>query len=273
MLSFEKLRNQSKCFSRLTGVELDDFNKIVAKVRPRWNKFLESKKVPGRTSKVKTLEDEVLMLLIYYRFYVTFKFLEVLFELNESNIYRHIKRLEPMLASVIKIKKNRKLTQSDLETILIDVTEVQIQRPVKKQRKFYSGKKKKHTIKFEIQTSSKGKILNISKGYHGRIHDFKIRKMSEHIPKNVEALVDSGYQGLQKLHPKTILPHKRRRKTELTPEQKAHNKALSSKRVSVEHVFAQLKKFKILGSIYRNFQKKLHLRFNIIAGIYNLRFE
>ena len=84
---------------------------------------------------------------------------------------------------------------------------------------------------------------------------------------------DSGYQGLQKLHLKTALPHKRRRKIPLTPEQEAHNTSLSSKRILVEHALAQLKKFKILGSTYRNFRKKLHLRFNIIAGIYNLRFS
>ena len=175
-----------------------------------------------------------------------------------------------MLATVIKIKKNRELTQNDLEEILIDATEIQIQRPKKKQREFYSGKKKKHTIKFEIQTDTSGKIINISKAYCGKTHDFKIRKTSEHVPKDVTILADSGYQGL---HPKTILPHKRKKKIKLSAEQKTHNRALSSKRVSVEHVFAQLKKFKILGSIYRNFRKKLHLRFNIISGIYNLRFE
>ena len=96
--------------------------------------------------------------------------------------------------------------------------------------------------------------------------------MSGHIPKDVTILADSGYQGLQALHPKTILPHKRKMKSKFSAEQKTHNRALSSKRVSIEHVFAQLKKFKILGSVYRNFRKKLHLRFNIIAGIYNLRF-
>ena len=87
-----------------------------------------------------------------------------------------------MLASVIKIKKNRELSQDCLEEILIDATEIQIQRPKKKQREFYSGKKKKHTIKFEIQIDTSGKILNISKAYCGKTHDFKIRKTSEHVP-------------------------------------------------------------------------------------------
>ena len=183
MLSFVKLRNKAKTILRLTGVKSGEFLEIVKQVQPLWENFQNSKKVSGRSSKLKTLEDEVLMLLIYYRFYVTFHFLGLWFDLDESNIYRHIKRLEPMLASVIKINKSRELTQNDLETILIDATEVQIQRPKKKQREFYSGKKKKHSIKFEIQTDASGKILNISKGYCGKTHDFKIRKMSGHILK------------------------------------------------------------------------------------------
>ena len=82
-------------------------------------------------------------------------------------------------------------------------------------------------MKFEIMTNTKGNILNISKGYSGRTHDFKIRKMSDHIPKDIQVLADSGYQGLQKQHPKTLLPHKRRRKSPLTAEQKEHNHTLA----------------------------------------------
>ena len=53
----------------------------------------------------------------YYRFYVSFQFLGMLSDLDKSNICRHIQRLEPILADVIKIIKNRELIQSDLETI------------------------------------------------------------------------------------------------------------------------------------------------------------
>ena len=148
------------------------------------------------------------MVLIYYRFYVSFQFLEMLFDLDESNICRHIQKIEPILADAIKINKNRELTQSDLETILIDATEIPNQRPLKKQRKYYSGKKKRHTIKFEIQTNIKGKIIDISKSYNGKTHDLKIRKMSDHVPQDALLFADSGYQGMQKLHTKTILPHK-----------------------------------------------------------------
>ena len=39
MLSFDKLCNQNREFSRLTGIKLDEFLKIVEKVRPQWEKF------------------------------------------------------------------------------------------------------------------------------------------------------------------------------------------------------------------------------------------
>ena len=44
MLSFVKLCNQNKKFSRLTGVKLEEFLEIVKKVRPLWEKFQKKKK-------------------------------------------------------------------------------------------------------------------------------------------------------------------------------------------------------------------------------------
>ena len=85
MLSFDRLCKQKKNFSRLTGVTVDEFREIVRKVTPKWEAFQKRKKVSGRCSKLKTLEDEVLLVLIYYRFYVSFQFLEYLFGLDESN--------------------------------------------------------------------------------------------------------------------------------------------------------------------------------------------
>ena len=102
--------------------------------------------ISERSSKLKTLEDDVLLVMIYYRFYVSFQFLEILFFCFSSNLCQHIQKIEPILVSM----KNRMLTQYNLETILIDTTEIPIQRPSKNQRKYYFGKKKRCTMKFEI---------------------------------------------------------------------------------------------------------------------------
>lgn len=68
------------------------------------------------------------------------------------------------------------------------------------------------------------------------------------------------------------IPFKRRKKQELTQEQKRHNRELASFRVRVEHKIRQIKTFKIMSESYRKFQKKYALRMNIIAGLVNLKY-
>jgi hypothetical protein len=102
------------------------------------------------------------------------------------------------------------------------------------------------------------------------MHDFKVFKESKvHINKEVLVAVDSGYQGLQKLHVKTELPKKRTKKNPLTKVDKIKNREIASKRVLNENVIGVIKRFRILAEKYRNRRKRFNLRFNLIAGIYN----
>jgi hypothetical protein len=87
--------------------------------------------------------------------------------------------------------------------------------------------------------------------------------------KRIECLADKGYQGIQKLHKNSRIPHKRKPKQELTKEQKKLNRQLSKERVVIENIHRHLKIFRILSSRYRNRRKRFNLRFNLIAGIYN----
>ena len=63
-----------------------EIREIVRKVTPKWDAFQRKKKISGRCSKLKILEDKVLLVLTYYRFYVSMQFLEYLFCLDKSNI-------------------------------------------------------------------------------------------------------------------------------------------------------------------------------------------
>ncbi len=58
------------------------------------------------------------------------------------------------MAKKITIKKDRSLTPEKIMKLITDATEIKIQRPKNCQKKFYSGKKKTHTIKSEIRHSS-----------------------------------------------------------------------------------------------------------------------
>jgi transposase len=105
----------------------------------------------------------------------------------------------------------------------------------------------------------------------GQVHDFALFKSScLPLAPHLELLADTGYQGVDKLHPNSHTPHKKSKLHPLTPEQKQHNKALASRRITVEHALRFLKRFRILSSTYRNRRKRFGLRLNLIAAIANL---
>ena len=115
-----------------------------------------------------------------------------------------------------------------------------------------------------------GTILAAACG-KGREHDFRLFKRSKlRVHPDTELLADSGYQGLAKLHAKSRTPHKRwRKKTPLTPEQRAFNQALASERVLVENVIRRLKVFRVLKETYRHRRRRHGLRTHLLAGLYN----
>ncbi len=116
----------------------------------------------------------------------------------------------------------------------------------------------------------KQKILCVATSA-GKTHDFALFKSSRlAVAPHLELLADTGYQGVDKLHSNSRTPHKKSKHHPLTPEQKQHNKALASRRITVEHALRFLKRFRILSSIYRNRRKRFGLRLNLLAAITNL---
>jgi hypothetical protein len=112
-------------------------------------------------------------------------------------------------------------------------------------------------------------IISIDVG-KGRRHDYHLYKQSKvHVLKETQIVVDTGYQGLQKTHTKTLKPTKRSKKNPLTKTEKKTNHEISSVRVAVEHVIRRVKIFKIMAERYRNRRKRFALRLNLISAIYN----
>ena len=142
----------------------------------------------------------------------------------------------------------------------------------KKQRHYYSGKKKKHTIKIQIVINSSTKDIIYIAFANGRKHDFQVFKDSKlHFPSDTEVEADKGYKGLEKIHKKSNIPKKSSKKCPLTKEEKQRNRELSKIRIRIEHVNSYIKRFRILSSRYRNKRKKFALRATLICGIYNLQ--
>ena len=285
MITFKKASQRENLFIRLTGLKVADFLHLVNLIKPDWEALESKKKCHGRSYKIKTLEDKIMCLLMYYHTYTNMMFLGFIFNVNDANICRLFAKLEKMISPYFALKKliKRELSKDDLIELIVDVSETPIQRPKVKSIKkaCYSGKKKKHTAKWEIiQNKNTGKIISISKVYFGKTHDFNIRKQENkrgnRIPdqNNIRIFADSGYQGIQKQFKETNinLPIKRKKNQVLSDEEKSYNRKNARNRISVEHSIGKIKKFKIIAEKYRGNGKlnKLSMRLVNIVGLVNL---
>lgn len=167
-------------------------------------------------------------------------------------------------------QKKELVKNTEIEVVLVDATECEIERPKKKQRKSYSGKKKKHTIKAQIVADEKDlRILNVSFS-HGSIHDFRLFCRSRmHFSKDVLLIANKGYIGMDKIHSNSLVPKKSTKKHKLTKEDKKYNSIISRRRIYIEHVNRHIKRFMIVSTRYRNKRRKFALRFSLICAIFN----
>jgi hypothetical protein len=295
VLTYEKLSRTPRLFHTFTGLTCEEFDRIYAQLEQKYPKYEQKrlrkknrKRAIGAGRKFKLpMKERVLMLLFYYRLYTNLALAGFLFDLNLSNVSRNITMMEPLVKACIPIpEKITKQTQRihDLDELLelypemkafIDATEQEIPRPKNKRRRknYYSGKKKKHTVKTQIVVNKKGLILHKTKHRNGKQHDYDIFKKTgpPPIPPEVEIGVDLGYFGIEKDYPdlNVNIPVKKPKKKELTPKEKRYNKKQRKARVIVEHTIGRMKKFRIMGEEFRNRLTRYDRMTSIVCGLVN----
>ncbi len=152
-----------------------------------------------------------------------------------------------------------------------DCTEQQIPRPVDKKRRklYYSGKKKRHTVKNQITVNNRGYIIHKAAHKKGRKHGYDVYKNNHPVtPKEVVNVVDLGYLGVKTDFPEQLstLPCKKKINQCLSQEEKDYNTIHSKKRIIVEHTISRLKKYRILADVFRNKLRKYNKVTDIVAG-------
>lgn len=273
-------------FRRLTGITPAKFDQVLRGLQPRyeeWNQKRLSRSgrrrvIGGGRKFALTLEDRFLLLLLYYRTYVTYAFLGFLFALDESSVGREFKPLEPLLAGIFRIPERRiELTKDEIMSAFFDGTEQTVNRPQHSQQQWYSGKKKRHTIKHQVvvvkrrkrgKQKRKLRIAAVSKAFSGRTHDKRIYAVAKmHAPPKVQKKGDLGFLGTS-----LIIPIKKPRGKDLTPRQKQKNRRHATERACVEHGIGKMKIWRICRDQFRGRRKNHSLMFKNIAGFHNLMF-
>ena len=207
-LDFRKKSTNIK-FKREWGISRNIFMQMLVILEEN---EANKKKQGGKPSKL-IIEDKLKMTLTFWRDNTTYFKLGNAYKISESACFRNVIWVENTLAKSGQFnlpKKTEVMQDKTITQIAIDATEIPVEKPGKKQKNSYSGKKKRHTIKAQLIIDvNTRKILSISVS-DGAKHDFKLCKEKKlPISEDVEILADSGYQGLQKEHKKTILPIKK----------------------------------------------------------------
>ena len=282
MLSYERLSKKPLLFKSFTGLTVQEFDDILQKeITKRYEihevqrlskskngKNRERKRGAGRHFKL-DIENRFLMILVYYRLYITYTLAGFLFDLDQSNICRDIQKIEGLIRQCVPIPQKIYSLTKRLKTLdeveryfpglmaFIDSTEQQIPRPIdnNKRNLVYSGKKKRHTIKTQLMVNNQGIVIYKLRYKKGRRHDYDIYKENHpSTPKDVLNVFDLGYLGVETDYPgqPSSIPIRKKKNIELSQEEKEYNKNHSKKRIVIEHTICRLKKYRIMSDIFRN---------------------
>ena len=273
MVNLQKLYKKPRVFQRLTGLTPNKFKQLLMKLEPVFKESeLKRKKItnrqrkPGGGRKQKlSLGQSLFMLLLYYRTYSSHMSLSLIMGIDDSSVCHYFKRIESLLAKIFRIPERKiKISQEEILELIVDATEQESQ---KRDGSGYSGKKKRQTVKTQIKVTPDGKIKSVSKSVAGNIHDKKLYDNTRaYTTIKVKRKGDLGYIGTS-----CQTPIKKKKNIPLTEDQKIFNKQFNKTRIPVEHVFAHLKKFKILSDRFRNSISTYNLIFKNIAGIRNFQ--
>ena len=200
LFSYDRLSKKPLLFKSFTGLTVKEFddiydNEIIKRYGKHEIQRLSKRKNrercigAGRHFKL-DIKNRFLMLLIYYRLYITYTLVGFLFDLDQSNICRDIQKIESLIRKCIPIPQKiyhitkRLQTPEEIEKYspgfmaLIDSTEQQIPKPIDNKRReaFYSGKKKMHTVKTQLMVNNRGIVIHKLRYKNGRRHDYDIYK-------------------------------------------------------------------------------------------------
>jgi hypothetical protein len=297
MITYAALANKPRLLQNFTGLTPAAFATLLPSFRQAYSTALRlqdaQRPIPrqrqpgaGRPATLETTADKLLAILFYFKFYPTQELLGFLLGISQpqANVWIHI--LTPVLNAALgqeqqlPARKATVLTQvleacPGLEFI-IDGTERPIQRPhdAERQKQYYSGKKKRHTVKNIVITEKRTKkIKGLSRTGPGKTHD-KTATDEEgyHFPPDSIVYKDTGFQGYEPAGVTTRQPKKKPRKGTLTEEERAENQAISRERIGVEHSIGGTKVYRIVHDVYRNHRPNYaDLVMETACGLHNLR--
>lgn len=291
-MNFQKIRQNHKQFLSITSLQLEKFDELLPLFKHHWENHINNFALDGlprvrpyispENEFLPTIEEKLFFILAYQKNASLQEFFAASFDTDQGTCNKWVHIFSPILdksLSEYSPKRNiEDVSFSESGTYLADATERAVQRDTYIQKNYYSGKKKRHTIKNMAICTALGVLIFLSPTVFGRIHDKTLMNTYEITQKNLTFYVDLAFVSWNPSDGITvILPHKKPKNTktekrELSQEQKDFNRKHASIRVKIENLFAHLKVMRILKDTIRNYKEGFKdLVIQTAASLYNFR--
>jgi hypothetical protein len=284
MITYDRLAETPKAFLALTGLTRDEFDRLFGAFEAaalahraasthtkRGSRRRERAAGAGHPHSLAP-RTRLLLALVWLRVYPTYELLGWLFGLDKSNAWHNTRDVPEVLDTTTDFPLDRpdpdrrklQTAEAVMEAfpevrVVIDAKEQGFRRPEgwDRQKPFYSGKKKRHTVKNQVACTPGGRIVSVSATAPGRTHDLTVLRYNgllDRLPAGAGVMTDEGYIGVSADAGTraVVIPVRATKNHPLTDDQKASNRVINGCRAVVEHVMAQLNRFQVLRQTFRS---------------------
>ena len=129
-------------FTRLVGVNYGTFQIILQKLAAEIERYKNAKPMRKRGLKTSSLSlaDQLILPMLYLRQSHTFLQLDDIFGISESYAAKRYHFINKRLMTALDIPNDKGLSLENI-SLVADVTEQEIERPLQEQKSYYSGEK------------------------------------------------------------------------------------------------------------------------------------
>jgi len=294
MTNYARLSTQPQHFHALSGYTLAEVQALLPAFQIAFRRYMQiytmeaklrqnRSYVAYRNSPLPTLEDKLLFILMYLRKATTQDLFGEVFNMPQPVANKWIHVLHPCLNRALRelgeiparVATDLQLPPEAGRIYFQDGTERPIQRPKDPvdQANFYSGKRKRHTVKNNVLVDAQAKIVLLTATWEGKKHDKKIADEANFsLPNGSWLYQDTGFQGFALEQVTMLQPLKKPRGRELSPEEKEGNRLISRIRIRVEHAIGGVKRYRIVKDQLRNRKDDFRDRvMETCCGLHNFR--
>lgn len=298
ILQYVHLTRNPRIFRTMTGLTVPQFDVLYADLRApyiaaeqqRLARPERQRAIGGGKQFTLTARDQLLLAVVWVRRYPTDAVLGYLFGVSETITLRTRHRLVPLLEAAgldtmrlpdpgrkHRVHLDDLLRETPALAVLVDTYEQRVQRHKERDEadRWYSGKKKAHTVKTQVGIDERdGRIVDVPPSVPGPTADIVVLKGSgllPRLPPGVGICGDLAYVGVNDLEPgvRGATPRRKPRGQPRPVDDGAYNRAFARRRVGVGHGIGRLRHYECLSQRDRHHRRGITARNRAVAGLVN----